>query len=74
MIPDILPHPARSSITALRTFLCAGSDPSQGRPAIHRATEIRHVIVGYLFGKATKGSDTERKPGGTGTTRLKISL
>lgn len=36
MIPDTLPHPTRSSITTFRTLLGAGSNPSQGRPAIHR--------------------------------------
>jgi len=32
------------------------------------ATGILGAIAGYLFGKATKGSGGEQKPGKTGTT------
>jgi hypothetical protein len=56
-VNTILPHPLRSSITALRSFF--GIAILVGSCALS-ATSL--VVAADLFGKATKGSGADQKP------------
>ena len=51
MVLDTLLHPTQSSITTFRTFLSAGSDPSQGRPVTHRRNRNSRRHADDLYGK-----------------------
>lgn len=66
MIPDTPPHPTRSSITTFRTFLGAGSEPSQGRPATHRRYRNSRHHRRQVVSRADKKYNAEQRPGKTG--------
>lgn len=60
MIPDTLPHPTRSSITASQTFFGAGSAPVSADQQLTAATEILGAMQATSMEK-DEGASTDQK-------------